>query len=177
MCALLWSGNLLAQIHLGCLRMMPGRSGQAPALSIPQWKLWLEWLGEHAGPPLPGGAGLEGGEDICLSAATPMVVIAGHTPGWRKSPGEVYVRKHHLGMMRAYLRTIITTSRTQGHKHGKAHWDIPQAGYIFSSRTKASKGHLHYQAMHSAVRREANLCLQRSRSSGHTVDEPPSSQS
>jgi integrase len=103
-------------------------------------------------------------EDICLSASTPKIVISGHTPGASKSPGDVYVRKHHLGLMRNYLRSGITALRTRGHKHGKGtrktitykdHWDIPGAGYIFCSRTKASKGHLHYQAVYAAVKREA----------------------
>jgi integrase len=156
---------------------MPGRSGQAPALSIPQWKLWLEWLRDHAGPRvyfvimLTGALGLRCSEalslkreDISLSAAIPKVLIAGHTPGATKSPGDVYVRKHHLCLMRGYLRNGITAARTRGHKHGKGtrrtitykqHWDIPGAGYIFRGRHKASKGHLHYQAVYSAVKREA----------------------
>lgn len=112
--------SALLRVHgsgwASCLRTKPGRRGQAPTLSIPQWEI--------AGPRiylviLLTGLGLRCNEapalkreDVCLNAAMPKVTIAGHTPGSRKSPGDVYVRKHHLMMTRAYLSSGITTSRT-----------------------------------------------------------------
>ena len=54
--------------------------------------------------------------------------------------------------MRTYLRSGITYRRTITYKD---HRKIPRAGYIFASRTKASKGHLHYQAVWAAAKREA----------------------
>lgn len=156
---------------------MPARPGQAPALSIPQWNLWLKWLQEHAGPRiymvimLTGAFGLRCGEalalrreDLSLHTDPPKVTITGHTPGARKSPGDVYVRKQHLGLMQSLLKTGVKVQRTIGHKYGKGpkrsvthvvHWAVPKAGYIFQSRTKASKPHLHYQAVYNAVKREA----------------------
>jgi hypothetical protein len=66
--------------------------------------------------------------------------------------------------MRNLFKHGVTCERTRGHKHGKGvkktitykeHWEVPKTGYIFQSRAKASKGHLHYQAVYSAVKREA----------------------
>ena len=74
-------------------------------------------------------------EDICLNASPPKVVITGHTPGARKSPGEVYVRKQHIDLMRNLLKNGVTVQRTRGHKHGKGYskkisfvqrWAIPK---------------------------------------------------
>jgi integrase len=48
------------------------RRGQAPALTISQWNLWLNWLNEHAGPRvyfvilLTGALGLRCGETLAL---------------------------------------------------------------------------------------------------------------
>jgi integrase len=103
-------------------------------------------------------------EDICLEGNTPKVIITGQTPGARKSPGDVYVRKQHLCLMRNLLNNGVTCERTRGHKHGKGinklisyeeHWTLPKTGYIFRSRSRASKDHLHYQAVYNAVKREA----------------------
>lgn len=103
-------------------------------------------------------------EDVCLDTAIPKLTITGHTPGARKSPGDVYIRKQHLFLMRRMFKTGVTVRRTRGHKHGKGvrktiahevHWNIPKAGHIFGSRAKASKQHLHYQAVYNAVKREA----------------------
>ena len=103
-------------------------------------------------------------EDVNLDLAIPKLVITGSTPGARKSPGDVYVRKQHLHLMRRMFQSGVTCLRTKGHKHGKGnrktikyeeHWEIPKSGYIFRSRTKATRGHLHYQAVYTAVKREA----------------------
>lgn len=156
---------------------MPSRYGQAPALTIPQWKLWLQWLKDHAGPRVylaimfTGAFGLRctealalKREDICLNTSVPKLTITGHTPGAQKSPGDVYIRKQHLGQMRNLMKHGVECLRTRGHKHGKGarktitfkqRWQVPKAGYIFRSRSKASKGHLHYQAVYTAVKREA----------------------
>lgn len=153
------------------------KSGQAPALTISQWNLWLNWLNEHAGPRvyfvmlLTGALGLRCGEalalkreDLHLEGAIPKVVITGETAGARKSPGDVYVRKQHLLLLRSILKNGVVTKRTRGHKHGKgprkvinftAKWMVPETGYIFGSRKKATQGHLHYNGIYAHVRREA----------------------
>jgi integrase len=103
-------------------------------------------------------------EDIFLGGDTPKVTISGSAHGARKSPGDVYIRKQHLGLMRSLLKNGVSCERTRGHKYGKGvrrtityqeHWNIPKEGYLFQSRTKASRKHLHYQAVYNAVKREA----------------------
>ena len=76
---------------------------QAPALTLKQWALWLQWLCEHAGPGVylavffTGALGLRCPKrlglkcaDICLDAAIPKIKITGEASGARKSPGDVY---------------------------------------------------------------------------------------
>jgi integrase len=103
-------------------------------------------------------------EDLCLEGAIPKVTITGETPGARKSPGDVYVRKQHLHLLRDILKNGVSGKRTRGHKHGKGRakvinfitkWKVPTTGYIFGARKSAQKGHLHYNAVHAHVRREA----------------------
>ena len=36
-----------------------------------------------------------------------------------KSPGDVYVRKQHIGLLRQHLKDGITVQIIKGHKHGK----------------------------------------------------------
>ena len=109
-----------------------GRRGQAPALNAQQWKLWLEWLKERAGPRvwlavfLTGALGLRCSEaltskreNIQLDGATPKITIDGQVPGARKSPGEVYVRKQHVDTLRQALRAGVCVQRVRGHKYGK----------------------------------------------------------
>ena len=105
---------------------------QAPALTVRQFSLWLEWLRDHCGPRVylavlfTGAFGLRCSEslalkraDICLDAAIPKIRITGETPGARKSPGDVYVRKHHMKLTRSFLKDGIGTQRTVRHKHGQ----------------------------------------------------------
>lgn len=151
--------------------------GQAPGLAVSQWKLWLDWLREHAGPRiylvifLTGAFGLRCGEalalkreDVCLDAAIPKLIISGESPGAAKSPGEVYIRKQHMAQLRSFLKHGVESARTRGHKHGKGvrktityktHFRVPSSGYIFQARAKSGSGFLHYNAVHRAVRREA----------------------
>jgi hypothetical protein len=153
------------------------KTGQAPALNATQWNWWLEWLKEWAGPRIflavffTGAFGLRCGEalalkreDICLSAAIPKITVTGEAVGARKSPGDVYIRKQHMSKMRAILKDGISCSRIKKHKHGKGRhktikvtskFTLPENGFIFRARAKASKGHLHYQAVYNAVKREA----------------------
>ena len=153
------------------------KRGQAPALTILQWNLWLNWLNEHAGPRvylvilLTGALGLRCGEalalkreDLHLEGPIPKVVITGETSGAQKSPGDVYVRKQHLQLLRNILKSGVVTKRTRGHKHGKGPRKVisftkkrlvPETGYIFGARKKARHGHLHYNGIYSHVRREA----------------------
>ena len=104
--------------------------------------------------------------DICLDAAIPKIRITGETPGARKSPGDVYVRKQHMKLMRSFLKDGIGTQRTVRHKHGQGakglikkeeHFEIPTSGFIFKSRAKAKQQHLHYHAIYDHVRRQAPL--------------------
>lgn len=153
------------------------RYGQAPALRAVQWRKWLDWLKNHAGARtylvifLTGALGLRCSEalalkreDLCLGAAIPKVVVTGDTNGAKKSPGDVYVRKQHMDQLRGFLRDGVYAKRSRSHKHGKGpkkqvsfteHFIIPGEGYIFRARANACKGHLHYQAVYSHIKREA----------------------
>ena len=86
--------------------------GQAPALRQVQWRQWLAWLREGAGPHiyvvifLTSALGLRCSEaltlrrkDIYLDGPIPKMVIAGRVPGATKSPGEVYVRQQHIVLL------------------------------------------------------------------------------
>ena len=97
---------------------------QAPALTLKQWALWLQWLCEHAGPRVylavffTGAFGLRCSEslglkrsDICLDAAIPKIKITGEASGARKSPGDVYVRTQHMKLMRRILKDWIRVQR------------------------------------------------------------------
>lgn len=153
------------------------RRGQAPALPLRLWKVWLQWLLHHAGPRiffvvfLTGALGLRCSEalalkreDIKLDAEVPKIRVTGETQGAKKSPGDVYVRKQHLRKLKTILRDGITVERTKRHKHGKGRkknvttktvFKLPTSGYIFRSRAKAKAQHLHYMAVYSHVRKQA----------------------
>jgi len=150
--------------------------GQAPALRQPQWRQWLDWLRDHAGPHiyfvvfLPGALGLRCSEaltlrreDLCLDGQVPKIIVAGRVAGAKKSPGEVYMRRQHVMLLRKILREGVTASKTRRHKHGKGPrrlvtftkmWQVPSEGYIFPARSGAKQGHLHYQAVYHHVARE-----------------------
>ena len=151
--------------------------GQAPALPLKMWKVWLKWILDTAGPKiffvifLTGAFGLRCGEalalkraDLNLEAAIPKLVITGDSKGARKSPGDVYIRKQHVSIMRRWLRQGITSTRRKKHKHGKGKlkvitvkekYVIPKSGYMFPSRKKATQPFLHYHAVYDHVRRQA----------------------
>ena len=153
------------------------RVGQAPALRLAMWKKWLQWILDTAGPKiffvifLTGAFGLRCGEalalkreDINLEAAIPKLVITGDSQGARKSPGDVYVRRQHVHIMKKWIRNGISHTRQKKHKHGKGNlkmiavkesYIVPETGYIFQSRTNATRPYLHYQAVYAHVRRQA----------------------
>ncbi len=168
-----------------------GKIGQAPALTVRQWKLWLAWLLEKAGPRiyfavmLTGALGLRISEalalkreDIRLDAPIPHIKVSGEVPGACKSPGEVYVRKQHFRLIKAHLKTGIHSERSIGHKHGKGrkrqvrkkdHFSIPRSGFLFLGRKGASQEHLHYQAVYAHVRRQAPMFHQHLTAIGEAV--------
>ena len=168
-----------------------GRTGQAPALRQDQWRLWLEWLKERAGPRvwlaifLTGSLGLRCSEaltlkreHVLLDGTMPKVTVEGHVPGQRKSPGEVYVRKQHIETLRRVFRNGVDAKRTRGHKHGKGvkklvsysqHWSPPRVGFIFAGRCGASKGHLTYHAVYAHVKRQAKTFARALRYQGKPV--------
>lgn len=141
-----------------------------------QWQLWLDWLKETAGArvyvavALTGWLGLRMGEalalkreDVQLNGAIPKISVTGEAAGARKSPGDVYVRKQHLGLVRGILARGVEVQRTIKHKHGKGRcrtiakkdvYKVPARGYLFPSRAKAGRPHLHYAAIYKHVVRE-----------------------
>jgi integrase len=160
--------------------MVSGRkckTGQAPALSVKNWARWLEWLLHTAGPRiylvvmLTGAFGLRCSEalalkreDICLDADLPKIKITGDSVGARKSPGDVYVRKQHLKLMKDHLKNGIQVDRQRGHKHGKGKkkqickkdmFRVPVQGYIFKARKNSTAGHLHYHAVYDHIVKQA----------------------
>jgi integrase len=164
------------------------KSGQAPALSVKNWALWLKWLLKTAGPRiyfvvmLTGAFGLRCSEaialkreDICLDGDLPKLKITGDTAGARKSPGDVYVRKQHLKLMQDHLKNGIRVDRQQGHKHGKGRkkmickkdvYHVPLSGYIFKARKNSKVGHLHYHAVYDHIARQAPKFYKHLRASG-----------
>ena len=167
------------------------RPGQASALRQQQWKLWLEYLKEHAGPRvwlaifMTGALGLRCSEALTLKAEhvilegqVPKVTIMGLVPGALKSPGEVYVRKQHIELLRACFKTGITAKRTRGHKHGKGRakivtftekWVPPKHGYIFLPNTGSTKGHITYHAVYKHVKLHAKAFALYLKAKGHPV--------
>ncbi len=169
------------------------RRGQAPALPVRLWKVWLQWLLEHAGPRvffvvfLTGALGLRCSEalalkreDIKLDADIPKVRVTGDTQGAKKSPGDVYVRKQHLSQLQKFLKEGITAEKVRRHKHGKGKgklittkmfFKVPTSGYIFKSREKAKAPHLHYMAVYTQVRKEAPKFYKHLKKSGEKLCE------
>ena len=151
--------------------------GQAPSLPLKMWHEWLKWISDNVGPKiffvifLTGAFGLRCGEalalkrqDLNLEAAIPKLVLTGESAGAHKSPGDVYIRRQHVEIMRKWLRQGISSIRQKKHKHGKGEdktiaiketYVIPKTGYIFPSRKKATRPFLHYHAVYDHVRREA----------------------
>ena len=107
--------------------------GQAPALPRKLWTRWLKWILETAGPKiffvifLTGAFGLRCGEalalkrkDINLEASIPKVIITGESKGGRKSPGDVYIRKQHVNMMKNGCVEAFPVSGQRNISMGKA---------------------------------------------------------
>ena len=150
---------------------------RAPALSVRQWKLWLDWLLSTSGARiyfvvfLTGAFGLRCSEalalkreDVNLDGTIPKLSITGETKGARKPPGDVYIRKQHLKNLKAHLANGIKSERPIKHKHGKGRkktilrkeaFHIPKSGYIFTSRKGSNAAHLHYHAAYQHVVRQA----------------------
>ena len=114
-------------------------------------------------------------EDICLGGDVPKVRITGETTGARKSPGDVYVRKQHIKLMRDHMNNGITVERQQGHKHGKGKkrqickkdtFHVPLSGYIFKARKNSKVGHLHYHAVYDHIVKQAPKFYKHLRASG-----------
>ena len=167
------------------------RPGQAAALSQYQWRQWLEFLKEHAGPRvwlaifMTGALGLRCSEALTLRAEhvlldgnVPKVTVMGLVPGALKSPGEVYVRKQHVQLLRQCFKTGITAKRTRGHKYGKGrtktvtyseHWIPPKHGYLFLPRSGSNKGHMTYHAVYKHVKSQARAFAMHLKAKGHPV--------
>ena len=122
------------------------RAGQAAALRQHQWRLWLEFLKEHAGPRvwlaifMTGSLGLRcsealtlRAEHVALDGQVPKVTVMGLVPGALKSPGEVYVRKQHIQLLRQCFKTGVTAKRTRGHKYGKGRGKNQQGNVLASA--------------------------------------------
>ena len=164
---------------------------QAPALSLKQWKVWLDWLLSTSGARiyfvvfLTGAFGLRCSEalalkreDVSVDGTIPKVSVTGDTKGARKSPGDVYIRKQHLKVLQAPLANGIMSERPIKHKHGKGKkktiirkesFHIPKSGYIFTSRKGSKVGHLHYQAVYHHVVRQAPKFFQHLEATGEKV--------
>lgn len=158
-----------------------GQRKQAPALSQRIWRAWLQWLLGAAGPRiyfatcLTGAFGLRGGEAVALKKeniqidrAIPRITVTAQDLGSRKSPGDVYIRRHHLVTLKAILRDGIVTTVAKGHKHGKGElkrvatwtkWKVPCTGYIFRARTNSKTPHLTYHAIWSAIKKQTRPFL------------------
>ena len=137
----------------------------------------MKWILDTAGPKiyfvifLTGAFGLRCGEalalkrqDLNLEAAIPKLIVTGEAAGARKSPGDVYIRKQHVNVIRKWFRDGITSLRQKKHKHGKGKnkmiavkqtYFIPKTGYMFPSRKKATQPFLHYHVVYDHVRRQA----------------------
>jgi integrase len=152
----------------------------------------LDFLKEHAGPRvwlaifMTGALGLRCSEALTLKAEhvalegqIPKITIMGLVPGALKSPGEVYVRKQHIQLLRQCFKTGVSTKRARGHKYGKGrkktvtyteHWLPPKDGYLFVPRDAGTKkGHMTYHAVYKHVKRQAKAFAIYLQSKGHPV--------
>jgi integrase len=156
--------------------------GQAPALSRAMWQEWIDWMQQHAGARMAvilsftGNFGLRCSEalalkveDIHIRGDVPKITVTGDTPGARKSPGDVYVRKRNLQWLQDLLKHGVKVDRRKKHKHGKGKkkqvqfqdtYQIPKSGYLFKSRRNAGRKHLHYQAVYRQVKQQAPRFLE-----------------
>ena len=70
------------------------------------------------------------------------------------------MRKQRLKQMCGFLKSGVVAKRTKQHKRGPREAEevflVPEKGYLFKPRAKASAGHLHYHAVYDRVRRPPN---------------------
>eukprot|EP00438_Fugacium_kawagutii_P023109 Skav229775 [mRNA] locus=scaffold519:82504:83175:- [translate_table: standard] len=157
--------------------------GQAPALSRSLWKEWVKFIASECGArvavviSMTGYFGLRCSEALCLKredisvrGEIPKIIVSGETRGNKKSPGEVYIRKSHLAWLKSLLSNGLTVQRKRKHKHGSCDfmdsYQVPESGFIFTSRKKAKEEHLHYHAIYAHVKRQAPRFLDHLKKSG-----------
>lgn len=184
----------LAQVPWHVVMRKGKKLGQAPALSAGLWGQWLNFLGQTCGARLKvivaftGYFGLRTGEavalkkeDIHIDGDIPKICVKGEVPGSKKSPGDVYIRKRHLAWVRKLMKHGITTERTKKHKHGKGKekkitfqdkYTVPEKGWMFPARAKATAGHVCYHAVYAQIKRAAPLFLKHLKQQGkkHSPD-------
>ena len=146
--------------------------GQAPALSRPLWKEWVKFIASECGARIAvvlsftGFFGLRCSEALCLKredisvrGEIPKIIVSGETQGNKKSPGEVYIRKSHLTWLKSLMKNGFNVQRKRKHRHGSCDfedtYEVPESGFIFTSRKGAKEEHLHYHAIYAHVKRQA----------------------
>ena len=143
--------------------------GQAPALSRPLWKEWVKFIASECGARIAvvlsftGFFGLRCSEALCLKredisvrGEIPKIIVSGETQGNKKSPGEVYIRKSHLTWLKSLMKNGFNVQRKRKHRHGSCDfedtYEVPESGFIFTSRKGAKEEHLHYHAIYAHVK-------------------------
>ena len=119
-----------------------------------------------------------------MKAEIPKITITGDTPGGKKSPGDIYVRKKHARWLKSLLQHGYTVKREKGHKHGKAAggkkritievedtYQLPEQGFFFTSRKGANNNHLHYHAVYAHVKKQAPRFLQHLKDNNKSCEE------
>ncbi|CAE7883219.1 unnamed protein product, partial [Symbiodinium necroappetens] len=152
--------------------------GQAPALSRRTWAEWIKFIGRECGARIAvilSEALTLKRKDISLNGEIPKIIISGETAGGRKSPGEVYVRKKHIAWLRSLIKSGYMVTRRRRHKHGKGKnktidiedtYYMPEDGFLFVSRDKAKRDHLHYNAVYAHIRKQAPRFLEHLKKQG-----------
>ena len=157
--------------------------GQAPALSRPLWKEWVKFIPSECGARIAvvlsftGFFGLRCSEALCLKredisvrGEIPKIIVSGETQGNKKSPGEVYIRKSHLTWLKSLMKNGFNVQRKRKHRHGSCDfedtYEVPESGFIFTSRKGAKEEHLHYHAIYAHVKRQAPRFLDYLKKSG-----------
>ena len=157
--------------------------GQAPALSRPLWKEWVKFIASECGARIAvvlsftGFFGLRCSEALCLKredisvrGESPKIIVSGETQGNKKSPGEVYIRKSHLTWLKSLMKNGFNVQRKRKHRHGSCDfedtYEVPESGFIFTSRKGAKEEHLHYHAIYAHVKRHAPRFLDYLKKSG-----------
>ena len=99
-------------------------------------------------------------EDIGIESDEPYILVAGDTPGNRKSdPASIQIRPRHIKWLKNLLNNGYKVQRRRNHRHGICDFEecfkIPKTGFIFRSRDGATADHLHYHAIYAHVSRQA----------------------